>query len=423
MTASPYQDYYDYLADHVITPFYNQRLTALQSLNLQRVLKRRNPYLLKAKNVELAGDLVKGIVDPLLASQEETIFGNLLEGFAIFVSSRLDGGFKSERKGLDLEFRRGGSYFIVGIKSGPNWGNIDQVNRMKDNFKEARISLRSAGVKEEIVAVNGCLYGEDRNPLKRDADPDKTYFKYCGRGFWEFVSGDPNLYREIIISIDKAAREKDENFKRAYNAKVSEMAEDFVKNFMTAYEIDWIKLVDSEVRRIDAPTLVLKSLLLFKETTDEGKLIESVSIPWFNIIETLRRDPDAAFSISDRQWEEIIAGAYHRAGFEEVTLTPRSGDYGRDVIAVKRGIGTIRIIDQVKAYKPGHLVDANDVRALVGVLHGDGASKGFLTTTADFAPRLRSDPLITPFMPSRLELVNGKTLLKRLIELRHTSST
>jgi site-specific DNA-methyltransferase (cytosine-N4-specific) len=188
MNASPYRDYYGYLADHVITPFYNKRLAALQSLSLQSVLKRRNPYLLKAKNVELAGELVKGIVDPFLSSLEETIFSNLLEGFAVFVSSRLDGGFKSARKSLDLEFRRGGSYFIVGIKSGPNWGNSDQVNRMKDNFKEARISLRAAGVKEEIVAVNGCLYGEDRNPLKRDPNPDKTYFKYCGRDFW-------NLFR------------------------------------------------------------------------------------------------------------------------------------------------------------------------------------------------------------------------------------
>jgi hypothetical protein len=71
------------------------------------------------------------------------------------VSTRLYGGFKSARKSLDLEFRRENSYFIVGIKSGPNWGNSDQVNRMKDNFKAARISLRAAGVKEEVVAVNG----------------------------------------------------------------------------------------------------------------------------------------------------------------------------------------------------------------------------------------------------------------------------
>jgi restriction system protein len=118
-----------------------------------------------------------------------------------------------------------------------------------------------------------------------------------------------------------------------------------------------------------------------------------------------------AFQIPPSKWEEIIAGAYSKAGFDEVTLTPRSGDFGRDVIAVKRGL---RVIDQVKAYSPENLVTADDVRALIGVLHGDGASKGFLTTTSDFAPRLRTDPLILPFMPSRLELIDGKALITRL---------
>jgi restriction system protein len=84
------------------------------------------------------------------------------------------------------------------------------------------------------------------------------------------------------------------------------------------------------------------------------------------------------------------------------------------VIAIKRGLGSIRVIDQVKAYKPGHLVTADDVRALLGVLQGDGASKGFLTTTSDFAPKLGEDPLLVPFMPSRIELINGSKLLGRL---------
>ena len=61
-----------------------------------------------------------------------------------------------------------------------------------------------------------------------------------------------------------------------------------------------------------------------------------------------------------------------------MTLTPRSGDHGRDVIAIKKGLGSIRVIDQVKAYKPGHRVTAKDVQALIGVLQGDGASKGLL---------------------------------------------
>jgi hypothetical protein len=249
MTPSPYQAYYDYLGEHVITPFYTKRLADLQALSLNAVLRRKNPYLFKAKNIELAGDLVKGIVDAFLSSQEETVFGNLLEGFAIFISARLHGGFKSERKSLDLEFRRGDKYHIVGIKSGPNWGNSDQINRMKDNFKAARIDLLRQGVTDEIVAVNGCIYGKDRNPLKRDGDPEKIYFKYCGQDFWEFISGDPDLYREMIVPIDEEARQKDEVFKAAYNTKVNEMTEAFMQNFMTAHQIDWVKLVDFVSRR------------------------------------------------------------------------------------------------------------------------------------------------------------------------------
>ena len=163
--------------------------------------------------------------------------------------------------------------------------------------------------------------------------------------------------------------------------------------------------------------LLLQAIIVPGDKTTEGKLIEAVTVPWFDIIELLTKEPHLAYQIPSDKWEELIAGAYKQYGFEEVTLTPRSGDHGRDVIAIKKGLGSIRVIDQVKAYKPGHLVTANDVRALMGVLQGDGASKGFLTTTSDFAPLLRKDPLIVPFMPSRLELVNGKQLLAALEEL------
>jgi restriction system protein len=170
-------------------------------------------------------------------------------------------------------------------------------------------------------------------------------------------------------------------------------------------------------RVIAVTTLLLQTVVVAAEKTSEGQLIEAVAFPWFDIIELLKNDPTIAYQIPPRKWEEIVAGAYKKAGFDDVILTPRSGDLGRDVIAIKQGIGRIRLIDQVKAYKPDHLVTADDVRGLMGVLQGDGASKGFLTTTSDFAPRLRDDPLIVPFIPSRLELINGSTLLERLQQL------
>ncbi|MBI2360629.1 MAG: restriction endonuclease [Deltaproteobacteria bacterium] len=75
-------------------------------------------------------------------------------------------------------------------------------------------------------------------------------------------------------------------------------------------------------------------------------------------------------SIDWRKLEEIIAGAYEREGWPEVVLTPRSGDRGRNVIATKPGIGSIRIIDQVKAYAPDHPVTADEVRAVLGAKRG-----------------------------------------------------
>ena len=166
-----------------------------------------------------------------------------------------------------------------------------------------------------------------------------------------------------------------------------------------------------------SPAVLLQAVVVPGDKTTEGQLIEAVAWPWFDIIELMQTNPAIIYQLDGRQWEEIVAGAYKKAGFDEVTLTPRSGDYGRDVIAVKRGLGSVRVIDQVKAYKPGHLVTADDVRALMGVLQGDGASKGFLTTTSEFAPKIHMDPLIVPFIPSRLDLINGKLLLQRLIEL------
>jgi restriction system protein len=164
-------------------------------------------------------------------------------------------------------------------------------------------------------------------------------------------------------------------------------------------------------------SLLIRAVVVPGSRTSEGRIIEAVALPWFDIIELIEKDPAVAFQISARKWEEIIAGAYKKAGFDSVTLTPASGDLGRDVIAEKHGMGVVRVIDQVKAYKPSHLVDANDVRALMGILQNDGAAKGFVTTTSDFASKLRNDPLIAPWIPSRLDLINGEQLRKRLIEL------
>jgi restriction system protein len=166
------------------------------------------------------------------------------------------------------------------------------------------------------------------------------------------------------------------------------------------------------------PLLTIKAILDYGENVDDGRLVRAVAVPWFEFMKMIARDPSSIYGVDWRKWEEIIAGAYTRAGFDDVVLTHRSGDGGRDVIASKRGFGSIRIFDQVKAYTPPHVVSAEEVRAMLGVLTGHpNVSKGIITTTSEFAPRVADDPGLAPFIPYRLELKPRDDLLSWLAEL------
>jgi restriction system protein len=163
--------------------------------------------------------------------------------------------------------------------------------------------------------------------------------------------------------------------------------------------------------------LIPAGILNLGHEVTEGQLIEAVALPWFDILMELEKDPQFLHQLGWRKVEELIAGAYKREGWPEVILTPRSGDGGRDIIASRPGLGAIRIYDQVKAYSPGHVVTADEVRALFGVVTRDhNVSKGIVTTTATFAARVRDE--WKEFMPYRLELKDGPALAAWLMGLK-----
>ncbi|MDE0315075.1 MAG: PmeII family type II restriction endonuclease, partial [Candidatus Poribacteria bacterium] len=118
-----------------IQAFHQKRLDKLQKLKLMDVVKRKNPYLFKTKNISTVPEFVKTILDAHLSSQEETIFGKFLEELAIFICAQVYGGQKSSSEGIDLDFEKDNIRYIVSIKSGPNWGNSSQVKKLRDNFR------------------------------------------------------------------------------------------------------------------------------------------------------------------------------------------------------------------------------------------------------------------------------------------------
>jgi hypothetical protein len=219
-----------------IGEFHERRASSLRTLKLTQVLKRKNPYLFKAKNLNDAHDLVKLVLDAHFSSQEEGIFGEFLEKLAIFVCGKTLGGRKSIAEGIDLEFVRDGVLYIVAIKSGPNWGNSSQIRKMIDDFKQAKRILRTSNNKANIQAVNGC-YGQDNQPDKGD------YLKFCGQEFWEFISGNKNLFVDIVEPLGYRAKERNEEFLAEYYRILNLFTQEFMDKFCVEGVINWDKLV------------------------------------------------------------------------------------------------------------------------------------------------------------------------------------
>ena len=232
------QDVKQYVEEHIGT-FHNKRIERLNKLKLKTVLKKKNPYLFKAKHILTAGEIVKGIADAFISSNEETIFGDWLEGLAIFINHKVYGGRKSGIPNIDLEFDKDNIRYIINIKSGPNWGNSSQIAKMRLDFKTAKKTLRTSNSGLMVVAVNGCCYGKDNHPDKGD------YYKYCGQSFWEFISGNEYLYTDIIEPLGHKSKERNDEFMIAYSRMLNQFTKEFIADFCKENgDIDWKKLVE-----------------------------------------------------------------------------------------------------------------------------------------------------------------------------------
>lgn len=221
-----------------IEDFHHKRAQKLSALRLNDILKRKNPYLFRAKNILTADQLIRPILDAHLSSQEETMFGDVLEPLAVWINEACYGGWKSSATGVDLEFDKDGIRYIVAIKSGPNWGNKSQIDKMKVDFKKAQMTLRTGNSKLHTVAVNGCCYG--RNSVEDQGE----YRKICGQSFWQFVSGDAELYLRLIEPVGHQAHERDELFQSEYAKVSNRLMGDLIDSFCDSNgAIDWEKLL------------------------------------------------------------------------------------------------------------------------------------------------------------------------------------
>lgn len=95
--------------------FYTNLIKKVDSLNVKAVMKRKNPYLFRAKAMNGAAQIIDAILAAFVSSSEETIFGNVFfEPIAIAAVQ----GQKALAEGLDIMVERDNTIYAIAVKSG-----------------------------------------------------------------------------------------------------------------------------------------------------------------------------------------------------------------------------------------------------------------------------------------------------------------
>ena len=228
-----------------ICVFHSNKLKVLKSLKLKDVLKKKNPYLFRAKNIIVASDLIDSILDAFLSSSEEKIFGDFLEELAVFISGKTCQGRKSAATGIDIEFMNKGTLYLVSVKSGPNWGNNAQQNKQQQDFQAAVRVLKQTNHKLNVQPVLGICYGKTKTTFLRG------YMKVVGQNFWYLISEDENLYTDIIEPLGYKAKRHNDAFVKQKGKVINSFTREFMPKFCSNGIIDWKKLVEFNSGNLD----------------------------------------------------------------------------------------------------------------------------------------------------------------------------
>lgn len=228
----------EYVENH-IGEFHASRITKLQSINLKNLLTRKNPYMYRAKNIITAGSMVESLAAAYMSSAEESIFGNWLEGLAMFVSEKVYGGYKSSAMGIDLEFDKEGVHYFVSVKSGPSWSNSQSMGKLKRDFIQAVKIFNTSRKTVPTMCIEGCCYGNDNKVYS-----DSTHEKYCGEKFWTLISGERTLFVDIVEPLGYKAKEKNDEYLLEYGRMINKFTKEFIAEYCDKdNNIDWDKIV------------------------------------------------------------------------------------------------------------------------------------------------------------------------------------
>lgn len=217
--------------------FYTSLISKVDALNIKKVLKRKNPYLFRAKAMNGASQIVEAILAAFVSSSEETIFGNV---FFEPIATAAAQGQKALAEGVDIMVERDNTIYAIAVKSGTSVFNADSRKKQEQNFMAASKLAQQA--KKRFVPIIGYGYGKKKTTNR---GLPKFYEELAGKDFWTELTGDEEFYIKLIRFMvelpEKYVADFDESYQKAANRLVKEFTNEFCNDDGS---IDWEKLVE-----------------------------------------------------------------------------------------------------------------------------------------------------------------------------------
>ena len=221
--------------------FYARRIQALESLELHKTLKRKNPYLYRATGTVDASEIVEELLRAHISSSDETLFGNeFFEPLAKWVAKAAHPDYNvaiAHGEGIDITIETDSIIMGIAVKSGTNVFNAQSKRKQALDFQALRRRLQKATQRFDPI-VTYC-YGRKQ----QRTNSTSPFQEVAGQATWELLTGESDFYLRIVRLMKDKPAEHRPIFQEEFDKAKNRFARDLLLDFSTQDgSIDWDKL-------------------------------------------------------------------------------------------------------------------------------------------------------------------------------------
>jgi hypothetical protein len=230
----------------LLEDFFQSRRAKLGELRLVDILRRKNPYLYRARGVSSAAEIVREILEAFVTSSDEGVFGNVFfEPLAKWAAEEAARGSVgtvvsvSGAQGVDVTIEDAVCYAAIAVKSGIHVFNAQSRRRQAQDFEALRSRMAKLG--KRFDAIVGYSYGRKRPR----ADSETAVKELAGQAFWRMLTGEDDFYTRFMQAMKELPRRHAPLFQEEFAKAENRLVREFLFHFSGPDGgIDWMKLAE-----------------------------------------------------------------------------------------------------------------------------------------------------------------------------------